>query len=146
MIGALVLNEYDEYGEIIIQDDFDAHNWYRGGEYVKLVRKASGFQIFMLTVSITSCLGLFGYSMYLFKKLMYRKAWNPPINAFTAWGGGIDRARSEAGRLSRMHSGVISIRREQSGLTSVEGGASQTGGHRNNRYESDISDEPHTLI
>lgn len=130
MIESLVENNYDEFGEVIVQEDFDYHNWAHGDEYVKLVRKASAFQIVVLTGSILLCVGLFGYSCYLHKKLRYRRPWIPPKQVGgRQWGAGLMKfdnsdALSEAGRVSRLNSGIIALR----SMTSVDGEASQTGG------------------
>lgn len=128
-IDSLVEKNYDEYGEVIIREDFDFANWKSGEEYVKLARKASTLQIILLVGSIVLSLGLFFYSCYLHKKLMFRKPWIPPSRVTGPYSGMYygddDDARSEAGRLSRLNSGIIAIRT----ATSVEGGASQTGGY-----------------
>jgi len=130
MITSLVENTYDEFGEVVIQEDFDYHNWKSGTEYVKLVRKASPFQIVMLTFSILLCVALLGYSVYLKKKLFSRTPWVPPSRVgfpyVHGYGGrgGDDDAIWEAGRISRTNSGIVAMRT----AGSVDGGASQTGG------------------
>lgn len=132
MISNLVLNTYDEYGEIFIREDFDFHNWRKKDEYSKLVRRASSSQIITLTTSILVCLGLFLYSCYLHKKLLFRKAWVPPPRVTRPFAGGYNGdAMTEAGRMSRLQSGIVALR----SADSVDGGASQTGG----RTMNDIS-------
>jgi len=125
LIHSLVENTYDEFGELVIQEDFDIHYWKSGTEYIKLVQKASAGQIVMLTFSILLCLGLLGYSCFLHKKLVYRRPWMPPNHVGSYYGGGMlemPHAVSEAGRLSRLNSGIVAMR-----SASVEE-ASQTGG------------------
>ena len=65
--------------------------------------------------------GLSAYAVYLHKKLYFRKPWTPPAR-FSSHGDD-DDTKSEAGRLSRLHSGIASFR-SRSG-ESVGGAASR---------------------
>lgn len=114
-IESLVERNYDERGEVVLRSAyFNADNWQHPGEYVKVVREASVLQKLALTFSMMVFFGLFGYSVYLTKKLVYRKPWRPPRSVISPYAGGVDAksisAVSEAGRLSRACSGIVQLR------------------------------------
>ena len=114
-IGSLIQNTYNEYGEIIIQQDFHFYNWQSKLEYFNLARKASPAQIFGIIISFASSLALLVYSCYLHKKLFFRRPWRPPKSITSPVpGSGFSvasgYARTEAGRLSRNNSGIIAMR------------------------------------
>lgn len=121
LIGSLVENTYDENGEVILRGDFSLANWNKASEYSMVIQKASIFQIFLLTASVMLVVGLGTYSVYLRRKLHHRRPWTPPRII-----GSHDRddAFMEAGRISRLNSGIMEMRT----ASSVEGGSSQTGG------------------
>lgn len=99
---------YNEYGEIYIQPDFEFSNWRKGNEYTKLARKASAGQLFMLFLSMTIACGLSAYALYLHKKLIYRKPWIPP--ARFSIGRVDDGDKTLAARISRENSGIGAMR------------------------------------
>lgn len=113
-VESLLENNYDETGEVYIQEDFEYQNWKRGSEYTKLFRKASVGQLLGLFVSMGTCFGLLGYAVYLHKKLLFRKPWIPPKSVFPSSPDPDDDAASvaisEAGRLSRRSSGIVNNR------------------------------------
>jgi hypothetical protein len=127
-ITSLVENNYNEYGEAIVGSGFQLSHWNRPQEYSKIIQRASSLQVFGLFLSIGAVLGLATYCFYLTKKLKYRKPWQPPTRVAASYNGGrmwID-ARSEAGRISRINSGVVMMRsrsksppRESGALESV---------------------------
>jgi hypothetical protein len=106
-IESLVMNTYDEYGEINLQNMyFNMAKWKDFAEYTKVVSPA---QIFGLVISILLFLGLLMYSFYLHHKLhkdMQGRQWyysqrhDPKVNL--------------AGRVSRTHSGIM-VNRSRSG-------------------------------
>lgn len=64
-----------------------------------------------------TALGLLIYSVYLYKKLLYRMPWRPPKNVHSPTSGGQSVAgdydfdtRVEAGRISRINSGITALR------------------------------------
>lgn len=83
-------------------------------EYRKFVDKASPIQILGLVASIGAFLSLLTYAVHLQRKLLLRKPWRPPkhvndpITGVT--GDYILESRSEAGRLSRVNSGIAQMR------------------------------------
>lgn len=114
-IESLVEQNYDEKGEVVLRSMyFNPENWQNPGEYVKVVRQASNFQRFALTVSMMVFFGLMSYAAYLTKKLVYRKPWRPPQRVTSPYHGGRDMraaaAVTEAGRLSRGASGIVALR------------------------------------
>ena len=125
MIESLVTNSYDEFGDPIVLEDFDYHHWTRSSEYVKLVRKATGTQIFLLVSSILASVGLFVYAARLHRKLRYRSPWVPPraVPGYGYGGSSPRDPRARAGRLSRGGSGIVANRTDVS-----VGETSQTGG------------------
>ncbi len=139
MIGSLVENNYNEFGEPIVLEDFDPSRWKYGSEYVKLIRKASPAQVFGLVFSIGLFTGLLGYSLYLHKKLFFRMPWVPPTKVTVPYVGNAQLvsdadARSEAGRISRLQSGIIAMRT----APSFEGEASQVGGRMPLQHDTDM--------
>jgi hypothetical protein len=115
-IESLVERNYDERGEVVLRSAyFDPEHWNNPGEYVKIVRAATPFQKLALGVSMLLFFSLFGYAVHLTKKLVYRKPWRPPRSVIAPYASGLvadDQASviSEAGRLSRINSGVVHIR------------------------------------
>jgi len=109
----LVENNFNEYGEINFQRDFEYSNWRKIGEYSNLTRKASAGQLIMLFLTMSVAGGLAAYAVYLHKKLYFRKPWTPPAR-FSIHGHDDDDTKSEAGRLSRLHSGIASFRSRSS--------------------------------
>lgn len=107
-IESLVMNTYDENGEInLAKMYFDPSNWKDITEYTKIV--APG-QIFGLVFSILLCIGLGIYAMFLYNKLRKAKQWNlyhtSPRN---------DPNANLAGKISRVHSGIMWNRSRDSG-------------------------------
>ena len=126
MIGALVLNKYDEFGELYFPPDFDmAHSWNHPAQYHVLLERASPGQVFGMVFSISLCASLLAYACYLQKKLFYRMPWNPPkhvTNPSSAYMFSDEQsisARAEAGRLSRINSGIIAMRSRSVDRSSV---------------------------
>jgi hypothetical protein len=125
-IQALRDNRYDENGEVYIPTDYSWAHWKQGTEYVKLARQANMGQLLALLVSMGLAASLAGYAIYLQKKLWFRKAWVPPRDFidYTLYGNGRgdnddddrsnDRHSRTAGRLSRMHSGIVALRSRSS--------------------------------
>lgn len=114
-IESLVEQNYDERGEVVLRSRyFNADNWQNPGEYVKVVRAATPFQRFALSISMVVFFALMSYAAYLTKKLVYRKPWRPPASVHSPYHGGRDvraaAAVSEAGRLSRGASGIVALR------------------------------------
>lgn len=106
-IEALLENNYNDNGEVIVEDEFDYRNWNRGSEYVKIVRKAGTKQLLALFVSMGVTFGLAFYSAYLHRKLTRRKPWIPPKDLTRMEG---NDPKQLAGRLSRRNSGISSTR------------------------------------
>ncbi|GKY93940.1 hypothetical protein MPSEU_000360900 [Mayamaea pseudoterrestris] len=126
MIESLVTNSYDEFGDPIVLEDFDYHRWTKGSEYVKLVRKATTFQIVALVGSILLSLGLFVYAANLHRRLVIRAPWVPP--SVSGYYNHFD-GKSQAGRMSRGDSftrGGSGILANRTGMSFGE--SSQTGG------------------
>ena len=122
-------NTYNEFGDPIVLDDFNPSRWKSGKEYVKLVRRASPLQLIFLIGSFGTCVFLVGYTLYLYKKLMFKAPWIAPSRVtrlYSGLGDGMYKSdpKWEAGRISRAESGIVSMRT----AVSVEGEASQTGG------------------
>ena len=114
-IESLVESNYNEKGEVVLRSvNFNTENWQHPGEYVKVVQEASAFQKFALTISMMVFFSLFGYAIYLTKKLVYRKPWRPPRRVTSPYAGGVSAksisAVSEAGRMSRASSGIVQLR------------------------------------
>ena len=102
MIGSLVTNTYDEFGDPIVLNDFDYHNWAKGSEYANIIRKATPFQISAMVLSVTLVLGLFVYAANLHRKLVHRVPWIPPntdagYNHFDSHDRGTSFARGGSG-------------------------------------------------
>lgn len=114
-IESLVEHNYDEKGEVVLRSaNFNVEHWHNPGEYVKVVQQASPLQRLSLGLSMLIFFSLFGYAVYLTKKLVYRKPWRPPRSVVSPYGGGADSktasAVAEAGRLSRAWSGIAQLR------------------------------------
>ena len=124
MIGSLVTNTYDEFGDPIVLD-FDYHNWAKGSEYVNIVRKATPFQISAAVLSATLVLGLFVYAAHLHRKLVHRVPWIPPtVTGYNNFDSGAQAGKLYRGNsFSRGGSGIVANR---TGLSFGE--SSQTGG------------------
>jgi hypothetical protein len=108
-IESLVMNTYDEYGDINLANMyFDMAKWTDYSEYTKVVSPA---QIFGLLISILLFLGLSTYAGYLHHKLKKRPIWNStwPRSQFE------DTTAQEAGKISRVHSGIM-VNRSTSGF------------------------------
>ena len=124
-IESLVERNYDERGEVVLRSAyFDPEHWTNPGEYVKVVRSATAFQRVFLALSMLLFFSLFGYAIYLTKKLVYRKPWCPPRSVISPYAAGFDGDEkasviSEAGRLSRLNSGIVQIR----AMASMDGGS-----------------------
>jgi hypothetical protein len=112
-IDALIENNFNENGEINIQTErFDFANWKNRSEYSKLGRRINGGQIFMLVLTMSVTATLAGYAFYLNRKLRSRKLSTPPIRfgSYSSAADDRDNARSHAGRLSRLNSGILAMR------------------------------------
>lgn len=98
-IESLVLNTYDEYGEIYLSSEmFDFNNWKDIHEYEKVVPEVTSLQGLALAVLGFVVIFLMIYSCYLYSKLRQR-AWNPRDSAYGP--------AAEAGKMSRMNSGIM---------------------------------------
>lgn len=116
-IETLVENHYNERGQIVVKEDFRFSKWNSGAEYINLAQKASPTQLLFLVTTMTTALSLLIYSAYLYKKLMYRMPWKPPKSVHSPTSGGQSVAgdydfdtRVEAGRISRINSGITALR------------------------------------
>jgi len=116
-IESIVENNYNEYGQVVLKEDFHASKWYSAQEYVNLAQKASRAQLIALAISMSTALGLLLYAFYLKKKLVYRIPWRPPKSVTAPMSGGTSvfgdyeyDMRYEAGRVSRMNSGITAMR------------------------------------
>lgn len=107
-IEAMHDNNYNEYGEVFIQTDFQAANWKRTSEYIKLAKKANSRQLFLLTFTMCVAGSFSAYAIYLHKKLYYRQAWVPPVDILETLSK--DDSKSAAGRISRLNSGILAMR------------------------------------
>jgi hypothetical protein len=112
-----VENHYDEYGEAIVAAGFKVTNLVHPDQYYSMVDKASPLQIVGLIFTISSALILSFYSCYLQKKLYYRVPWRPPKRVTSPVAAIDDNdlnsaidPRTEAGRLSRINSGIVAMR------------------------------------
>ena len=106
-------NNYDEFGEVIVAAGaFDAANYLHLEEYQRIVAETSPMQTTFLVLSIFTCVGLLAYIVYLRKKLFYRVPWKPPksVNSPGMSGAVMHDARLEAGRMSRINSGIMAMR------------------------------------
>uniref|UniRef100_A0A7S1GIQ8 Uncharacterized protein n=1 Tax=Cyclophora tenuis TaxID=216820 RepID=A0A7S1GIQ8_CYCTE len=98
-IESLVENNYNQYGEIILEDTFDFNNWKDYHEYEKLVpTEVTLWQTIGLISSITLMLFLMVYSCYLYSKLRNPR-WDPNSSKYGT--------AAEAGKISRVNSGIM---------------------------------------
>jgi len=108
---------------VLLSTYFNPDNWNNPREYVKVAREATAFQKIFLGLSMVLFFGLFGYAVYLTKKLVYRKPWRPPTSVTSPYVGGRDArfasAASEAGRVSRASSGIAQLRSMSGEGTSI---------------------------
>ena len=119
----MVENNYDENGEITLRDpDFQVENWLHPGEYAKIVTKASPMQKVGLVLSFGIFAGFAAYSYYLTKKLYNRMPWRPPKSVLQPYSSGAEprvmgaaQIVAEAGRVSRVNSGIVAMRTVTSG-------------------------------
>lgn len=100
---------YNEYGVVYLE----GKELY--GSKHHLFSAASTLQQIGLVFSAGLFLALAVYSVYLSKKLYYRKPWRPPrsVNAPFSSGASVAasaNAVSDAGRLSRANSGIMAMR------------------------------------
>lgn len=116
-IETLIENHYNERGQIVVKEDFRFSKWNSGAEYISLARKASPLQLILLVATMATALSLLIYSAYLYKKLLYRMPWRPPKSVHSPTSGGQSVAgdydfdtRVEAGRISRINSGITALR------------------------------------
>lgn len=112
-IESLVENNYDESGQVILSNEFNFSNWKSKQEYVNVVRTATKGQKISAVVSFTIAAILFGYAMYLHRKLVFRKPWKPPRHAndpISDYYRSAFDSRAEAGRISRSNSGIMQNR------------------------------------
>ena len=107
-VASLVENNYDEYGEAILEDpEWTLSKWKEINAYRQdLVRTTSG-QILGIIFSLFLCLALSGYITYLRYKLTRRLPWSRGI--------GKNNAAEDAGQIGRVSSG-ITMQRSLSGL------------------------------
>ena len=119
-IEGLLENNYNDNGEVVVEEEFDYTHWNQGSEYVKIIRKASTNQLVALFVSMGTALGLAIYSAYLHRKLTKRKPWIPPKDVTR-----IDSNDPKylAGRLSRRSSGINLARSSESSTYGPYGAA-----------------------
>ncbi|KAL7570442.1 hypothetical protein ACA910_017273 [Epithemia clementina (nom. ined.)] len=101
---------YNEYGVVLL----DGKEFSLGSKR-RFFSKASPLQRVGLFFSIGTFLALSIYSVYLSKKLYYRKPWRPPRSVHSPFSSGASvsasaNAVSEAGRLSRANSGIMAMR------------------------------------
>jgi hypothetical protein len=127
---------YNEFGEIIVPYSFNTSAWLDFRQYGAEVNQTSSFQMISMLFWISTTIGLMAYSSYLQKKMLFRVPWRPPrrmvspvhgdslMNASKdspsrrmgspVHGDSSDSqsvgARSVAGRLSRINSGVLMMR------------------------------------
>lgn len=103
-VASLVENNYDEYGEIILEsEELSWENWANLKAYKRDVVKVTNGQIFGLMFSIGCVLLLSAYVAYLRYKLKHRAPWIAGKYGFPGRG------------LSRIHSG-ITMQRSVSGV------------------------------
>ena len=106
-IATLVENSYNEFGDVIVQQGFDFSRWASPSEYMNLASSASFQQTIGLVLTIMSTIGLATYAYYLNRKVRHRRPWQPPKSITSAINH--QTAIAEAGRLSRMNSGIVSM-------------------------------------
>mmetsp|Transcript_3694 Transcript_3694/g.4920 ORF Transcript_3694/g.4920 Transcript_3694/m.4920 type:complete len:611 (+) Transcript_3694:31-1863(+) len=100
-------HSYTEYGQIYLASN-DLGEWFEDP-------RASLSQKMLLLVSMAAFTYFAVYSVYLTKKLIYRKPWRPPRNVHSPYSSGASDAASayavsEVGRASRARSGILSLR------------------------------------
>jgi hypothetical protein len=120
----LIENNYDEYGEIYIYA-VNFAEWYNFQQYQNLAHSVSPFQLHTILFFIGVSLALFIYSCYLNHKLKARMPWTPYThgreNLVDYLDYGYKNSASEAGRLSRLNSGIVMMRSRSPADASTNG-------------------------
>lgn len=118
-VASLIENNYDEYGEIYIFD-VDLTQWQNVQQYKNMARAVSSFQLSVILLSVGVSLALFLYSCYLNHKLRVRVPWTPYTHGQDNRVDYLDY--NEAGRASRLNSGILMMRSRSPAETSTRSG------------------------
>ena len=106
--ASLVENNYDEYGEVILESaEWELSKWKQINAYKQDMQAVSSIQLLGLFFSVGLVVALFSYTLYLRYKLTRRVPWT--------FGFGKDAEAAHAGKLGRAGSG-ITMQRSLSGL------------------------------
>ena len=106
--ASLVENNYDEYGEVILESpEWELSKWKQINAYKQDMQAVSPLQLLGLFFSAGLVAALFSYTLYLRYKLTRRVPWT--------FGFGKDAEAAYAGKLGRAGSG-ITMQRSLSGL------------------------------
>ena len=99
----MVLNEYDEYGEVFV--DNESSEWMK---YIPSMQQMTGAQAFLLVTSIFLCIGLTVYSCILHRRIRANRfVWAP---------------QGRGPGMGRMQSGIISGRSRSGHKFDMRGG------------------------
>jgi hypothetical protein len=118
-VASLIENNYDEYGEIYIFD-VDLTQWQNVQQYKNMARAVSPLQLLAILFFIGVSLALFLYSCYLNHKLRVRMPWTPYTHGQENRVDYLDYG--EAGRTSRLNSGILMMRSRSPAETSTRDG------------------------